>query len=224
MARHVRSGQTSLDAFHIARAIDGSLKRLKTDYIDLIQFHWPDRVVPWEEQLKAIDVAVESGKVRYLGCSNETAWGLMRAIACSERYGLPRPIGVQNVLNIIQSKEYGALEEICIQEHVGYIGYSPLAMGLLSGKYQGGRLPTGSRFSIFPRYRAQYLSDLNKQRVQQIKTVADEHGVALPELAYWWALSRPAVACVLISVSKVQQLGSVLHAVKLSSRECPLTN
>ncbi len=192
--QHIRSGRATLDAFHISRAIDQSLWRLRTDYIDLMQFHWPDRVVPWEEQLKAIDKAVSQGKVRYFGCSNESAWGLMRAVACSERYDLPRPVSVQNELSLVRPDAYAGLEEICLNERIGFIAYSPLAMGLLAGKYKSGALPSGSRLQLHERYRRNYLTQDNLAAVAACEHNAGRLGVSLVEYAYWWCLTRPAVA------------------------------
>lgn len=215
---HVRCGQSSLDRFHIRRAIDDSLARLHTDYIDLLQFHWPDRVVPWEEQLAAVGRAIEQGKVRCFGCSNETPWGLMRAVATSERSGLPRPVSVQNVLNMLEFEDYQRLEEVCTEEGIGYIAYSPLAMGLLSGKYRGADLPEGSRFARWSRYRDRYLSGTNLSALEALGTVARRHDVSLPELAYWWCLTRPAVAVVLTSASTPAQLAVALRAMQLAGQ------
>ena len=215
---HIRFGHATLDAFHIRLAIEGSLRRLQTDHLDLVQFHWPDRVVPWEEQLAAIDHAITSGKVRYFGCSNEGPWGLMRAVACSERDRLPRPIAVQNVLNLLQQDEYRAVEETCRQEGIGFVAYSPLAMGLLSGKYRGQALPEGSRFERYERYRPQYLTERRMAQVEALAALASRHGVTLAELAFWWALTRDAVAVVLTSVSAVAQLDLALRACELALR------
>ncbi len=203
---HVRSGLATLDAFHIGRAVDQSLQRLGTDHIDLIQFHWPDRTVPWEEQLKAIDRLQSQGKVRYFGCSNESPWGIMRAIFASEKNGLPRPVSAQNVLNLLQADDYRALEETCVNEQIAYIGYSPLAMGLLSGKYKGDAAPAGSRFALYDRYRKMYLNEKNLSMVNDFKATARRLGMSIAELAYCWCLTRPAASVVLTSVSSVEQL------------------
>jgi aryl-alcohol dehydrogenase-like predicted oxidoreductase len=214
---HVRHGQATLDAFNVGRAIDASLARLGSDYIDLLQFHWPDRVVPWHEQLASIDKAIIAGKVRYFGCSNETAWGVMRSIACSERFGLPRPVSTQNVLNLIEQAEYLALEETCREEGVGFIGYSPLAMGMLTGKYDGRTLPPGSRFESSLRYRNRYLTADNLSKVQAASELARTHGVSPAELALWWALTRPSVAVVLTSASRVDHLDVAVRSSALAA-------
>jgi aryl-alcohol dehydrogenase-like predicted oxidoreductase len=221
-ANHVRYGRATLDRFNIAWAIEGSLKRLGTDYLDLVQFHWPDRAVPWQEQLEAIDMAQRAGKVRYFGCSNETGWGLMRAVACSEVRGLPRPVCVQNVLNWLQQDEYENLQEICREEQIAYIGYSPLAMGLLTGKYVD-KLPSGSRFELYDRYRTQYLSDRMTNRVGAFATFARERSVSMAQLALAWALTRPHVTCVLTSASRVEQLRDLGCAIQLARAEPNLT-
>ena len=216
---HIRSGQATLDPFHIERAIDGTLKRLRTDYIDLMQFHWPDPIVSWHEQLKAIDRAIAKGKIRYFGCSNESAWGLMRAVACSERYDLPRPTSVQNVLNVLQQDEYRQVEETCRQEGIGFIAYSPLAMGLLSGKYRGQSLPQGSRFQRYDRYRDQYLREEWMGKVDNLAQVAESRGITLAQLAFWWTLTRRSVAVVLTSVSSVTQFDAVMCATDMAEAE-----
>jgi aryl-alcohol dehydrogenase-like predicted oxidoreductase len=141
----------------------------------------------------------------------------MRAVACSERYGLPRPISVQNVLNLLQQEEYRSMEEICRQEEIGYIGYSPLAMGMLSGKYSGKALPRGSRFDLFERYRREYLTEDYTARVETLEAIARERRMTLAELALSWALTRRAVACVLTSVSSVQQLRDVARVAEIAA-------
>jgi aryl-alcohol dehydrogenase-like predicted oxidoreductase len=216
---YIRSGQSSLDAFHIGRAIDDSLKRLGTDHIDLMQFHWPDRIVPWAEQLGAMTRAIAQGKIRYFGCSNETPWGLMRAVACSERNDLTRPISVQNVLNFLQADHYQALEECCLQEGIGYVAYSPLAMGLLTGKYRGHTLPEGTRFELFKRYRDMYLNDAKLAVVDHVAREAEKRNVSVGELSLWWCLTRPAVSTVLTTVSKVEQLSLAVRAVELAEKD-----
>jgi len=214
---HIRSGQATLDRFHIARAIEDSLRRLRTDHVDLLQFHWPDRVVPWEEQLEAIDRAIGQGRVRYFGCSNETAWGLMRAVATSDRDRLPRPISVQNVLNLVEPEEYERLREICVEEGIGYIAYSPLAMGLLTGKYTRTEPAEDSRFARWSRYRERYLKPSNQAAVETLTELARRQQVSLPELAFWWALTRPAVGVVLTGASSPAQLEVARRGAELAS-------
>src|SRR5215813_6616100 len=141
----VRGGATAVDRTHVSAACEGSLQRLGTDYIDIYQPHWPDRETPIETKLDALIRLVEQGKVRRIGLSNETPWGLTAfcAAACAQA----RPVCVQNAYNLLQRRvEYG-LAEACEQEEVGFIAYSPLAMGVLTGKYCGGHRPDRARLS-----------------------------------------------------------------------------
>jgi aryl-alcohol dehydrogenase-like predicted oxidoreductase len=209
---HLRGGLAALDGFHIGRALDASLRRLRSDYVDLLMFHWPDRHVPVEAQLRAVERAITQGKARYFGCSNETAWGLMRMIAASERHGLPRPVGVQNVLSLLEPEGLADVAEVCREERLGFIGYSPLAMGLLSGKYRGSDLPAGSRFARYPRYRQRYATDTNHAIVERLEAAAQRRGIPLAELAFAWALTRPEVSTILTSVSRPDQLALARHA------------
>ena len=149
---HIRGGNTTLDRFHITRAAEASLKRLGTDYIDLYQLHWPDRVVPMVGQLDALDRLIRAGKIRYGGVSNETPWGLTRFVTAAEATGLPRMVSVQNHYNLLHREFERGLQEVCVEEDVGLLAFSPLAMGVLSGKYSGDRLPAESRLAKFPRY------------------------------------------------------------------------
>ena len=213
--RHIRNGTTAFDRHHIARAVEGSLKRLGTDYIDLYQFHWPDRLTPLEVQLDAVARIVESGKVRYFGVSNETPWGLTRMIATAERLGGVAPVSTQNVLNLLEHHEYDSLLEACRQEQIGYVAFSPLAMGLLSGKYADGQLPEGSRFARYERYRQRYADPSFHDRARSLAQAAREAGVPLAQLAFAWVLRQPGVSSVLTSANNRDQLESAIAAAAL---------
>ena len=144
-----RAGMTALDRHNIVRAIEASLKRLQTDYVDLYQTHWPDHGTPYEEAMRALDDLVTAGKVRVLGCSNETAWGLMKSLGVSALEGLARYETIQNNFSLNNRRFEDALAEVCRQEQVSLIPYSPLGGGTLSGKYNGGARPEGARFSRY---------------------------------------------------------------------------
>lgn len=131
----IRYGMTAIDSFHIERAIEKSLKRLGTDYIDLYQMHWPDTVVPIEESLKAFDRLVQSGKVRYIGTSNDTAYGTSKALMTSEFKGYARFESIQNNFSLLNRRFLDELGTLCEKEQVSLLPYSPLAGGVLSGKY-----------------------------------------------------------------------------------------
>ena len=144
-----RAGMTALDRHNIVRAVEASLKRLQTDYVDLYQTHWPDHGIRYEEVMRALDDLVEAGKVRVLGCSNETAWGLMNSLAVSAREGLARYETIQNNFSMNNRRFEDALSQVCLQEGVSLIPYSPLGGGVLSGKYLNDARPEGARFSAY---------------------------------------------------------------------------
>jgi aryl-alcohol dehydrogenase-like predicted oxidoreductase len=146
----VREGHTAIDRHHIRRAIEGSLRRLGTDYVDLYQTHWPDHDVPYEPTLEALDELVQEGLVRYLGCSNETPWGLMKALGAAERCGLNRYESIQNNFSLINRRFEDSLAEVCRQERISLLPYSPMGGGVLSGKYNQPTTPEGARFSSLP--------------------------------------------------------------------------
>lgn len=145
----IRHGYTAVDKFHIKSAIEGSLKRLQTDYIDLYQMHWPDAVVPIEESLKAFDELIQEGKVRYLGTSNDSAYGLTKANETSKRLGIARFESIQNNFSLNNPRFLDELANVCKQESISLLPYSPIAGGVLSGKYNGKFYPDEARFSEY---------------------------------------------------------------------------
>ena len=145
----VRSGMTALDRHNIMRAVEASLERLQTDYIDLYQTHWPDHGARYEETLEALDELVRAGKVRVIGCSNETTWGLMKSLAVSEMNGFARYETIQNNFSLNNRRFEDELAQACRQERVSLIPYSPLGGGVLSGKYNDGARAEGARFSTY---------------------------------------------------------------------------
>ncbi len=145
----IRHGYTAIDKFHIKRAIEGSLKRLQTDYIDLYQMHWPDNVVPIEESLMAFDELVKEGKVRYIGTSNDTAYGLTKANETSKRLGIARFESIQNNFSLNNPRFLDELANVCKREQISLLPYSPLAGGVLSGKYNGEFYPENARYSEY---------------------------------------------------------------------------
>ncbi|MDP2894670.1 MAG: aldo/keto reductase [Sulfurimonas sp.] len=145
----IRHGYTAIDKFHIKKAIEGSLKRLQTDYIDLYQMHWADSVVPIEESLKAFDELVKEGKVRYLGTSNDTAYGLTKANETSKRLGISRFESIQNNFSLNNPRFLDELSYVCKREQISLLAYSPIAGGVLSGKYNGKFYPENARYSDY---------------------------------------------------------------------------
>ena len=145
----VRGGRTALDPHHIERAVEGSLKRLGTDYIDLYQTHWPDPEVPIEVTLEGLDRVIRAGKVRYIGASNETAYGLTKALYVAKHEGLPKYQTIQNNFSLLNRRFEDELANVSRREKVSLIPYSPLGGGVLSGKYNDGKWPEPARFTTY---------------------------------------------------------------------------
>ncbi|MDA0261892.1 MAG: aldo/keto reductase [Proteobacteria bacterium] len=213
---HIRGGNTALDRLHIVRAAEGSLKRLGTDYLDLYQLHWPDRIVPMAEQLEALDRLIVAGKIRYAGISNETPWGLTRFITSAEAYELPRMVSVQNHYNLLHREFENGLQEVCIREDVGLLAFSPLAMGVLSGKYGSGRLPAASRLAKFPRYQSRWGRPEQLASAAAFAKAARKSGFDPAELALAWVRDRAGVASVLSSCTSSHQVDALIASAELA--------
>lgn len=215
----VRANHTALDRHHITRAVEGSLRRLGTDYLDLYQTHWPDRGVPLEETLEALTSLVAAGKVRYVGCSNETAYGLTKSLWVSDRNGLARYETIQNNFSLLHRRFEDELAEVCRREAVSLLPYSPLAGGVLSGKYQDGARPAGARFTLYekgnPRGQAmtrRFVNERTLSSTARFARIAEEAGLALPTLAIAWSLAHDFVGSTIIGATSVDQLGDTLKA------------
>lgn len=167
----IRHGYTAIDSFHIKRAIEGSLKRLQTDYIDLYQMHWPDSVVPIEESLKAFEELVKEGKVRYIGTSNDTAYGLTKANETSKRLGIARFESIQNNFSLNNPRFLDELSHVCKREQISLLPYSPIAGGVLSGKYNLEIYPKNARFS-------DYLQSTQERKIKQGERFVNEKSLA----------------------------------------------
>lgn len=220
--KHIRTGGFTRE--NIKEAIEGSLKRLQTDYIDLYQLHWPSRGVncfgvrdyPYAtsekeaenhlEILDALQEYVQSGVIRSIGLSNETPWGTMKYLEASEKYQLPRPVTVQNSYSLIhRAYEYG-MSEVSMREDVGLLVYSPLAQGVLSGKYVNGNEPAGARGTLFPRFIARYKNDSSEKAVLAYQKIAKKHGMSLTELSLAFINQLPFVTSNIIGATKISQL------------------
>lgn len=212
--RHIRGGAYVLDRHHIEAAVEGSLRRLGVEYIDLYQSHWPDRNTPIEIQLDAMDRVVRAGKVRYWGVSNETPWGLTKLCATAQASGYAAPVSVQNAYNLLQRHYELGLAEVCEHENVGMVAFSPLAMGLLTGKYDA-RRPADARLTLFARYGDMYLQERMIEIAQAYARVAQTSALDPAECAFAWTLSRPGVASILTSASKLEQLEPYLRSSEL---------
>lgn len=215
----VRSGRTALDAHNIERAVEGSLKRLGTDYIDLYQTHWPDPELPIEETLEGLSRVIRAGKVRYVGASNETAYGLTRALCKAESEGLPKYQTIQNNFSVLNRRFEDELANVCRREKVSLIPYSPLAGGVLSGKYAGDKWPEGARFSNYrqdPKRGAtmvkRFLNEKTHATTARIVELSKELSISPVTFATAWTLSRDFVASSIIGATRPEQLDEILRA------------
>ncbi len=233
----VRHGLTAIDAFHITTAVEGSLRRLKTDYIDLYQVHWPDTVVPIEESLEALDQLIRSGKVRYLGTSNDNAYGLSKALMTSHFRKLKRFESIQNNFSMLNRRFLDEIALVCEKEQVGLLPYSPLAGGVLSGKYLPGENWQGFRFGDYlrnpdARIKAQagrFANDRALAAAQKYAEIARKYGLAPVTMATAWTLSFDFVPSTIVGATHPDQLddifkGSATLLAKELMAECDSVN
>ena len=220
----------------VDEAVTKSLKRLQTDYIDLYQLHWPDRPVglfgakmdkkayghayePFEEILAHLDAHVKAGRIRHIGVSNETPFGVMRFIAESNASGLPRMASIQNAYNLVnRSFEDGGLEEACVREDVSLLAYSPLGQGYLTGKYRNGALPARSRKALFDRLQ-RYESPQALRAIESYLVLADQHGIDPSKLAIRFCDTRPFMGSTIIGATTMDQLEICIDAFDLDWTE-----
>lgn len=215
----VRSGRTALDRHHIERAVDASLRRLGTDYIDLYQTHWPDPNVPIEATLEALDRLVEEGKVRAIGCSNQSAYGLVKSLWMSDRNGSARYETIQNNYGLLNRRFEDELAQVCRQEDVSLLPYSPIGGGVLSGKYQDGAWPEGARFTRYrehdPRTKVmtkRFLSDAALETTRRVHEIAAGCGIDPITFSVAWTLTKDFVGSTIIGVTHPDQLAVHLAA------------
>jgi aryl-alcohol dehydrogenase-like predicted oxidoreductase len=214
-----RAGMTVLDRRNIMVAVEDSLRRLQTDYIDLYQTHWPDHGTGYEETMDVLDELVRAGKVRILGCSNETSWGLMKSLATAEQLGTARFQTIQNNFSMNNRRFEDELAEVCRLEGVSLIPYSPLAGGVLSGKYQDGATPEGARFSAYIKMGGRQMAQV--QRFAGEKALAStaaymklaaEAGLDIVTMATAWSKQHDFVASTIVGVTHENQLPQILAA------------
>lgn len=229
---HIRDEATrQLDKKNIEAAIEASLKRLQTDYLDLYQLHWPDRKtnffgklgyrhdpddhpVAVEETLSVLNDLVKTGKVRHIGLSNETPWGVMRFIAAANQQDMPRVVSVQNPYSLLNRSYEIGLAEISIREQCGLLAYSPLGFGVLSGKYIGGARPAGARITQWPDYN-RYLSPEAIAATEAYVKLAAEHGLDPAQMALAFVNSRAFLTSNIIGATSLEQLKSNIDSIKL---------
>jgi len=217
-----RAGMTALDRHNITRAIEASLKRLGTDYVDLYQTHWPDHGARYEEALETLDELVRAGKVRVLGCSNESAWGLMKSLQASAENGFHRYETIQNNFSLNNRRFEDGLAEVCLQEGVSLIPYSPLGGGVLSGKYNNGGRPEGARFSKYfdmggrqAAMAQRFINDKSLASTERFMAIAAKAGMAPVTLATAWSMQPEFVASTIVGASREDQLDDILAAADL---------
>ena len=210
---HIRGGSTRFNQSDISSAVDSSLERLQTDYIDLYQLHWPERktnffgslgyqpeedsFTPVQETLEVLARQVQAGKIRYIGLSNETPWGVLQFVSTAEQLGLPRVVTVQNPYSLLNRTYEVGLAEISFREHCGLLAYSPLGFGVLSGKYLNNRKPEGARITLWPDY-MRYSNDLAVEATEQYVALAREHGLDPAQMALAYVNSRQFLTSTII--------------------------
>lgn len=216
----VRGGKAAIDRHQIRKAIEGSLRRLQTEYIDLYQVHWPDHGMRAEDTLEALDELVREGKIRVTGTSNEDAYGLMKSLWTSDRCGLTRYDTIQNNFSLNNRRFEDELAEVCRRENVSLLPYSPLAGGVLTGKYNNSQYPEGARFSSYlkngePRQREmaeRFVNDRSLATTEKMIAIAREAGMDVVTMATAWSKQHDYVASTIVGVSHEDHLDPILAA------------
>jgi aryl-alcohol dehydrogenase-like predicted oxidoreductase len=218
---HIRGGKTRYNRAHIEAALNGSLQRLKTDYIDLYQLHWPERktnffgplgynpkadsFTPIEETLGVLEDLIQAGKIRYIGLSNETPWGVSKYLMAADKLDLPRVVSVQNPYSLLNRSYEVGLAEISWREQCGLLAYSPLGFGVLSGKYLHGASPAGTRLTLFPDY-SRYSSPQALSATEKYVELAHAHGLNPSQMALAYVNSRHFLTSTIIGATSMEQL------------------
>ena len=219
----IRNGRTDLTADVIAEACDTSLARLKTDYLDLFQIHWPQRNVPTfgavefdpakeragpsvEEQVQGMAALVKAGKIRHYGLSNETTWGVCEFRRVAKALGAPGPVTLQNSYSLVSRGADHDLAEALFREKMSLLAYSPLAAGMLTGKYRGGRRPPGCRHTLFAEAGARFRKPMVQEAIEAYAALAERHGVTLVQLALGYVRSRWHVGAMIVGATSKAQL------------------
>ncbi len=235
--QYVRGGNNQLNRTHIEQAVDDSLQRLQTDYIDLYQLHWPERnanffgklgyvhqdddSTPIAETLQVLGDLVKKGKIRHIGLSNETPWGVMTFLREAEKQGLPRVVSIQNPYSLLNRSFEVGLAEIAHREDVGLLAYSPLGFGTLSGKYLDDAKPAGARLTLFERFQ-RYTKPLAAQATQAYVELAREHALDPAQMALAYVNSRPFLTSNIIGATTMAQLESNIASIDLELDEAVL--
>lgn len=233
---HIRNGQTRFNKKDISRALDNSLKRLQTDYLDLYQLHWPERptncfshlgyttqmiadtppdLTPLAETLIALNDEIKAGRIRSIGLSNETPWGTMKFLQLADELGLQRVVSVQNPYGLLNRTYEIGLAEIAHFEKVGCLAYSPLGFGVLSGKYLNGQKPENARITLFPRF-SRYTNAQAVWATEQYAKIAAEQGLSLAQLSLAFVRQQFFVTSTIIGATTMQQLQENIDSVDVT--------
>ncbi len=219
----IREGLTAIDHHHISRAIEGSLRRLGVDYVDLYQVHWPDTVVPIEVSMEALDRLVQAGKVRYLGTSNENSYGLTKSNTVAAYEGLSRFESIQNNFSLLNRRFLDELATVCRREQVSLLPYSPIGGGVLSGKYNAEQQPGNARFADYQNADSRqqmmarrFVNDGTLASTAQYMEIAAEAGMSPVTLATAWSMNFDFVASTIIGARNAEQLDESLAALDVS--------
>ena len=230
--KYIRGGGNSFGKKKITEALDESLRRLKTDYIDLYQLHWPERSTnffgdygyehdendknwtPFEEILESLKKFVEQGKIRYVGLSNETAWGLSKFLELSKMKGLPKMMSVQNPYNLLNRTYEVGLAEISIREQSGLLAYSPLAFGYLTGKYRNNKLPAKSRMQLFKNFN-RYKNENGQKAIDEYYKISKKYNLDFTQMSLKFCEIQHFTTSVIIGATTMEQLKTNIESVNV---------
>tara|TARA_A100001035_G_scaffold31779_1_gene21381 strand:+ start:6912 stop:7949 length:1038 start_codon:yes stop_codon:yes gene_type:complete len=228
----IRGGGNQYDEKNLNDAVNESLKRLKTDYIDLYQLHWPERKSnffgklgyrhkddddwnKFEDILNSLNKIIKNGKIRYIGLSNETAWGLSKFLEISKLKNLPRVMSVQNPYSLLNRTYEVGLAEISIREESGLLAYSPLAFGYLSGKYRNGKLPKKSRMKLFGDQFNRYKTENGQLAIERYYEIANKYGLNFAQMSLKFCEVQPFVTSTIIGATTMDQLKTDIESVNI---------
>jgi len=234
---YVRNGENSFVGKNLEKALNNSLRRLKTDYIDLYQLHWPERNVnmfgklgykhkvdedEWnkiEDVLSELQKYIKSGKIRYVGLSNETPWGVNKFLQLSKELNLPRMMSIQNPYNLLNRTYEVGLAEISIRDEIGCLAYSPLASGYLTGKYRNGNLPKGSRIERDGDFWTRYQKPNLENAVEEYYKIAKKYNVNFAQMSLKFCEIQPFMTSVIIGATTIEQLKENIESVNIKLSE-----
>ncbi len=231
--KYIRGGGNSFGKKKIIEALDESLKRLKTDYIDLYQLHWPERSTnffgdygyehdendknwtSFEEILESLNKFIEQGKIRYVGLSNETAWGLSKFLELSKMKGLPKMMSVQNPYNLLNRTYEVGLAEISVREQSGLLAYSPLAFGYLTGKYRNNKLPAKSRMQLFKNFN-RYKNENGQKAIEEYYKISKKYNLDFTQMSLKFCEIQHFTTSVIIGATTMEQLKTNIESVNVN--------